>query len=171
MLRLYRRGDKRGAGEAFLAWNKATVNGRKVVLKGLNRRREAERALFRGDYKAAGALAQADLGPMPQKVERPEKREPVLTSPTANSQIGIGGAGALVAVEGARQAIDTVGEARDTARSAGEFFGLSGGQAVLIGAGLIILGLAAYAWWRRFRRSQVEDKVDLSGAVDAKVAL
>jgi lysozyme len=45
-LRKFNAGDKRGAADAMLLWNKGTVNGKKVVLKGLQRRREAERALF-----------------------------------------------------------------------------------------------------------------------------
>jgi len=39
-------GDINGAAEALTWWNKATVNGKKVVLKGLVRRREAEKELF-----------------------------------------------------------------------------------------------------------------------------
>lgn len=42
VLRMLNNGDKRGAADAFLMWNKA--GGR--VLAGLTRRREAERALF-----------------------------------------------------------------------------------------------------------------------------
>jgi lysozyme len=171
VLKLYRRGDKRGAAEAMLAWNKARVKGQLVVVKGLTRRRNAERVLFLGDYKAAGALAGANLGAMPQRVEAPAKREPVLTSPTGNAQLGIGGAGGLVMIEGARQAVDAAGQARDTARSAGELVGFSGSAAVMVGLGLIIFLLAAYAWWRRFRRSQVEDRVDLAGAVDVTAAV
>ena len=34
------------AANSFLKWNKATVNGELVVLPGLDRRREAERALY-----------------------------------------------------------------------------------------------------------------------------
>ena len=45
-LRKFNAGDKRGAADAMLAWNKGTVKGKKVVLRGLVRRREAERALF-----------------------------------------------------------------------------------------------------------------------------
>ena len=39
-------GDRKLAARAFLLWNKATVNGKKVTVPGLTRRREAERALF-----------------------------------------------------------------------------------------------------------------------------
>lgn len=46
LLKKFKAGDFRGAGEEFLKWNKATVKGKKVVLKGLTTRREAERKLF-----------------------------------------------------------------------------------------------------------------------------
>ncbi|MBI1239826.1 MAG: glycoside hydrolase family protein [Alphaproteobacteria bacterium] len=39
-------GDRAGAAEAIERWNRGTVNGEKVVLNGLVRRRSAERALF-----------------------------------------------------------------------------------------------------------------------------
>lgn len=45
-LRHFNAGNKAAAADAILAWNKATVNGRKQVLRGLARRREAEKALF-----------------------------------------------------------------------------------------------------------------------------
>lgn len=45
-LRNFNAGNKVAAANAMLAWNKATVNGRKKVLRGLQRRREAEKALF-----------------------------------------------------------------------------------------------------------------------------
>jgi lysozyme len=46
VLRFFNAGDTSKAAESFLMWNKATVNGKKVVLAGLQRRREAEKALF-----------------------------------------------------------------------------------------------------------------------------
>jgi len=45
-LKRIRQGDMEGAADALTLWNKATVNGKKVVLKGLVRRREAEKQLF-----------------------------------------------------------------------------------------------------------------------------
>lgn len=45
-LRRYNAGDIKGAAEALTWWNKGTVNGKKVVLPGLVRRRQAEKALF-----------------------------------------------------------------------------------------------------------------------------
>lgn len=39
-------GDFKKAGNAFLSWNKGRVNGQLIELKGLTRRRNAERELF-----------------------------------------------------------------------------------------------------------------------------
>jgi len=39
-------GDRKGAADAFMMWNKGRVNGKLVVLAGLDNRRKAERALF-----------------------------------------------------------------------------------------------------------------------------
>lgn len=56
LLRKLNVGDKAGAAEQFLVWNK---NDGKVML-GLKRRRAAERALFLGqDWKAAAAAVKA----------------------------------------------------------------------------------------------------------------
>lgn len=46
LLRLLNAGDYAGAAAQFARWNKGTVNGEKVELKGLTRRRTAEAALF-----------------------------------------------------------------------------------------------------------------------------
>ncbi len=48
LLRLLNGGDYPGAAEQFPRWNMGTVNGKKVELKGLTRRRAAERAMFLG---------------------------------------------------------------------------------------------------------------------------
>lgn len=53
-------GDKLGAAEAIEWWNKGTVGGRKVVLKGLVRRRAAERALFLKPFAAPRAPVQGN---------------------------------------------------------------------------------------------------------------
>lgn len=46
LLKLLRQSDYHGAADQFLRWNKATVNGQKVVVAGLVSRRERERAVF-----------------------------------------------------------------------------------------------------------------------------
>lgn len=77
ILRKLNKGDIDGAASAFSAWNKATVRGRKIVLRGLSRRRAAEKALF------LSTPNEEPNDPMPQKVEPP----PVV-SPT---QVAVGG--------------------------------------------------------------------------------
>lgn len=47
LLRMHNSGDFAGAAAQFGRWNKAKVNGKLVVVKGLTRRREAEAALYR----------------------------------------------------------------------------------------------------------------------------
>ena len=51
VLRMFNAGNYTLAADAFLMWNKATVNGEKVVLAGLQRRRVAERDLFLTEIK------------------------------------------------------------------------------------------------------------------------
>lgn len=46
VLRLYKAGKKAEAANAFGMWNKARVNGKLTVLRGLTRRRAAEKELF-----------------------------------------------------------------------------------------------------------------------------
>lgn len=46
VLRHLNNGDYEKAADAFLVWNKTTINKKKVVSKGLDRRRKEERALF-----------------------------------------------------------------------------------------------------------------------------
>jgi lysozyme len=46
VLRKHREGDSQGAADAFLLWNKSTVDGVLQAVPGLTRRREAERALY-----------------------------------------------------------------------------------------------------------------------------
>ncbi|MDE2630764.1 MAG: lysozyme [Alphaproteobacteria bacterium] len=46
VLRKFNAGDLAGAADAFLMWDKATVDGQHVVIAGLHNRRVAERAIF-----------------------------------------------------------------------------------------------------------------------------
>ena len=56
-------GDKALVPAALAAWNKGTVNGQKVVLAGLVRRRKAEGELFAGKIDQALRTAQAKKPP------------------------------------------------------------------------------------------------------------
>lgn len=46
LLRRLNAGDRQGAADQFLVWNKSRVNGKLVTLKGLKTRRESEREQF-----------------------------------------------------------------------------------------------------------------------------
>lgn len=46
VLRKFNTGDIPGAADAFLMWDKATVDGQRVVVAGLHNRRVAERTVF-----------------------------------------------------------------------------------------------------------------------------
>lgn len=71
--RKFNAGDTQGAADAILLWNKARVNGQLVTVRGLTRRREAERTLF---LKAPAAVAvEAPVaGPVPTPTGTPDCR-------------------------------------------------------------------------------------------------
>ncbi len=46
VLRKFNAGDIPGSADAFLMWDKGTVNGQKVVIDGLHKRRVEERTIF-----------------------------------------------------------------------------------------------------------------------------
>lgn len=50
-------GDKIGAMKTLLRYNHGTINGKSTVLRGLTRRRKAEKLMFEGNVKAALKLA------------------------------------------------------------------------------------------------------------------
>lgn len=158
-LRKYSRGDKQGAADAILAWNQATVKGKRVVLAGLVRRRQAERALFLDGHAAATAAAVGqDFGDMPQAVERPQLRKPIYRSTTAHAASGMGAGGALFAYEGAKQSVAFMSDAKAQASQAATLFGVPEGSAVMVGGGVLIVVGAGFVVWKRYRRS-VEDVV------------
>jgi lysozyme len=165
LLKLLRRGDKAAAADAFRAWNKATVKGKKVVLKGLVRRREAERWMFLGDLEMAAAVADTKMGPMPQHIAEPSSK-PILKSPTGNAALTTGGIGALAAMEGVRQIVDAGQYAKDTAANAGSFFVGDGSQwALIVGAGVVVMLAAAFIWFRHRRQLDEDEIVEATAGV------
>lgn len=64
LLRKLNAGDLDGAADQFLVWNKGTINGVKVEIEGLKRRRADEKALFDSDAVAAEPIS---LEPSPQE--------------------------------------------------------------------------------------------------------
>lgn len=85
ILRKLNRGDTDGAAAAFMMWNKAKVNGKMTVLRGLTRRRAAERALF--------------LEPLPEAPE-PELMPQAVAEPKDNTNVIVGGTVGATAVAG-----------------------------------------------------------------------
>lgn len=84
-LRRFNAGDLQGAAEAITWWNKATVNGKKQVLRGLVNRREDERILF---------LSTDDMAPIEKEPEGPI--EGGAAKPIVKSKTAWGGFAALV---------------------------------------------------------------------------
>lgn len=60
VLRKFNAGDIAGAADAFLMWDKGTVNGQKVVIPGLHNRRVQERTLFLRAVAAPSTPPQPD---------------------------------------------------------------------------------------------------------------
>lgn len=73
LLRKLNQGDREGAADQFLRWNKARRNGVAVELPGLTRRRRAERALFLGqDWRAEAGRTRGEALPRTLAPERPD---------------------------------------------------------------------------------------------------
>lgn len=123
-LRLFNAGDKKGAANAFLLWNKA---GGKT-LKGLVRRREAERALFL--TPPDGTVAEATA-------------KPTRTSPSQSTTVQ---ASAVQMVAGGGAALSSLGALDGTAQIV-----------ALVFAGVIVLA-AAWVMRERLRRWAAGDR-------------
>lgn len=83
LLRKLNARDYKGAAEEFLVWNKARVPGKGLVpLRGLTRRRVAEKTLFSSPdhVDVSHVLAATVGGPMPQSVSPPRHDRPSLWS-------------------------------------------------------------------------------------------
>jgi lysozyme len=87
------------AADSFRLWNKGTVKGNKVELKGLTRRREAERALFLKPAKAITgpqpSIPPTDIAPPPEK---PATDAPVPAQPPSIQKVMIYLIGGVIAV-------------------------------------------------------------------------
>jgi lysozyme len=84
----HNRGDMQAASRAFALWDKATVNGKKVALAGLTRRRAAEAALY------LEPMPDEKPEPMPQAVE-PER--PMSESHINRASVVAGGTAGIAA--------------------------------------------------------------------------
>lgn len=103
VLKRHNEGDFQAAARAFGLWNKATVNGQKVVLPGLTRRRAAEAALYLTPVDEDKDEAYL----MPQRVE-PER--PMTESSIVKAGTIAGGTAALATVA---ETVSTVSRIKD----------------------------------------------------------
>lgn len=98
VLKAHNRGDTQAASRAFGLWNKATVDGKKVILPGLVSRRAAEASLYLEPIESIGGAPSME---MPQAVE-PEK--PMSESSIVRSgSVAAVASGLAVVSEAARQ--------------------------------------------------------------------
>jgi len=85
LLKKLNAGDIEGASGEFGKWVYATVKGKKQVLPGLVKRREAERFMLLGlDWRDADAVRPA----MPQRVTTSEAAKPLTQSVTVKAAVG-----------------------------------------------------------------------------------
>lgn len=144
VLRRYLAGDKAGAAQAFLLWDKAKVNGVRQTVRSLTRRREAERLMFLG---LGVGMPRTQPASMPQAVSPPTAAEtainpkPLAKSRTVGGAATAGTGGAVVAGEAIAKA-STELERADGHLSAGTMIGLALGALIIAGA-----LVALYARW------------------------
>lgn len=136
VLKRHNEGDFQSAARAFALWNKATVNGRKVVLPGLTRRRAAEAALYLTPVNQDKDEAYL----MPQRVE-PERS-------MAESSIVRAGtiAGGTAALATAAETVGTVARIKDGLVSLDDWL-----VPVLLLVALAAIGWAVYERLRQRR--------------------
>ena len=80
-------GDRKGAADAFLSWNKITKGGKKVALEGLTSRRKAERLQFlaANDNAPTTAAKPADAPKPVAAPELPPEAEPAPVAPAGGN--------------------------------------------------------------------------------------
>lgn len=139
ILRKLNKGDIEGSAAAFMQWDKATVNGRRVALRGLTRRRAAERAMF------LTVPDDAEPEPMPQAVDPPGM------STGEKTGIAAGGAGVI----GAGMLTDPVGLTSTLVAVKGNTGQLLNGVDIATWSVPVILGalLIGYIVWANRRPS------------------
>lgn len=155
--RMWKKGDKRAAGNAFSLWCKTTIDGKLQDHPVLIARRARETAMF------FTPLASEIPKPMPQAVENPGK---VSRSGAVKAAAGATVAGAPIILENAKPALDAVESAVDAARQATSAWDaikdllspLANGHVVtviLLAIALGFVGYIGYLAWRRIRRGEV----------------
>lgn len=102
-IRRLNRGDRMGAADALTWWNKATVDGVLREVRGLTRRRAAERALFLtpvNPFAAAAGQDELDDNSRVAPIEDPPRRSNPADSRTIQGATIAGGAGVTASTMG-----------------------------------------------------------------------
>ena len=99
VLRAHNRGDFMAAGRAFALFDKARVNGKLQVIKGLTRRRAEESAIY------LSSLPGPSVEPIPQAVE-PESK--LTTSPINKASVLAGASAAIASATEITNAINSL---------------------------------------------------------------
>lgn len=138
VLKRHNAGDTTAAANAFGMWNKATVNGKKVVLPGLVSRRAREAALY---LKAA---KKTDRTPMPQAVadEPPPLNNGDMWTKAAGTAIGASGP-----VTKAAEVAEQVGQVGWAFQSVLEL-------GVWTIAAMAVIGIGGYFVWQALKRRE-----------------
>jgi predicted chitinase len=84
------------------------------------------------------------------KDETPKAPKSIITSKTTAAATAVGG------ISVAKTVIEQSQDAKDTVSSAGQLLGFADGQALLIGAGVIIVGLLAFIVYDRWKKLKTE---------------
>lgn len=123
LLRKLNKGDYAGAQRSFMDWNKATVKGKKTVLRGLSIRRAQEAALFALPTAEEDEERGTEIA-MPQAIEAPKEPVSNTTKIATAGTVGIGGAEAAKSFLGGpppavNDAVQSVGAWQSIAKSIG----------------------------------------------------
>lgn len=143
VLRNHNAGDEDAAARSFALWNKATVNGKKVELRGLTRRRAAEAALYLKPVKVVASEVSITAGTIEAPVEElmPQAVEP--ERPMTDS--------AIIRGAGAAGVASSVAVAAEISRSIADIQNNLGNM--LVPALLIaVVGLCGYIVYERLKQ-------------------
>ncbi|MCP5432793.1 MAG: lysozyme [Alphaproteobacteria bacterium] len=154
-------GDRKGAADAIEWWNKVRQGGQFVELRGLTRRRAAEKALF------LKPIAPPVPEPEPQTglaentrvapVEEPDRRGSLSSSRTMQGAGAAGVAGASGAVTAAAEQLKNVDTKNPIVRSFFDFLSQHQTEILVALGGLIVIAAIWIAWarfddWRKGKR-------------------
>lgn len=161
-LRRLNNGDRKGAADAIEWFNKARVNGQLVELRGLTRRRAAEKALFLKPVALPSPVPEATEGGVGENtrtvpIEEPDRRENLSGSRTMQGAGAAGAAGAGGLATAAADAAENFDPENPILRSTLDFVREYQSEILIVLGVIIVLAALWIAWaryddWRKGRR-------------------